>query len=127
MIENTAKGKNWYNQTYDVESSKERKGLSSSSSSSSSWWSSPRLFARDQPHAVEEVGTFCNTVGFAGVNYYDPYWRVQPSPGATDWIDARWSFQVGPGEDFVCELLQDLVDAFAIVEPEFAVREIELG
>lgn len=67
-----------------------------------------------------------NTVGFAGVNYYDPYWREQPSPGATDWIDARGSFQVGPEEDFVCELLRDLVDAFAVVEPNFAVEDVEL-
>lgn len=108
-----------------MESLKERDGLSSSSSSC--WWSSPRLFARDHPHAVEEKTTFCNTVGFAGVNYYDPYWREQPSPGATDWIDARGSFQVGPGGDFACELLQDLVAAFAVVEPEFAVGDVELG
>ena len=118
--QNAAKGSNCYTQKYDVESLKARDGLSSS------WWS-PRLFARDHPHAEEEEGTFCNTVGFAGVNYYDPFWRLQASPGATDWIDARWSFQVGPGGDFACELLQDLVDAFAVVEPEFAVGDIELG
>lgn len=122
--QNAAKDKNCYTQRYDVESLKARDGLSSSSSSS--WWP-PRLFARDRPYAVQEEGTFCNTVGFAGVNYYDPYWRVQASPGATDWIDARWSFHVGPGGDFACELLQDLVDAFAVVEPEFAVGDIELG
>ena len=52
---------------------------------------------------------------------------MQASPGATDWIDARWSFHVGPGGDFACELLQELVDAFAVVEPEFAVGDIELG
>lgn len=68
-----------------------------------------------------------NTVGFAGVNYYDPYWREQPSPGAIDWIDERGSFQLGPGGDFACKLLQDLVDPFAVVEPEFAVGDVELG
>ena len=118
--QNAATGNNCYNKTYDVESLKARDGLSS-------LWS-PRLFARsDHPYAQEVKSTFCNTVGFAGVNYYDPYWRVQASPGATDWIDARWSFHVGPGGDFACELLQDFVDAFAIVEPEFAVEDTKLG
>ena len=106
MAQNTATGKYCYNQTYNVEILKAR---------------------GDHPYPEEEEGTFCNTVGFAGVNYYDPYWRVQASQGATDWIDARRSFNVGPGGDFVCELLQDLVDAFAIVELEFAVGDVELG
>jgi hypothetical protein len=61
------------------------------------------------------------------VNYFNPYWRVQENPGASDWIDARWSFQTGPGGNFLCGLLTDAVDAFALIEPEFAVGDVELG
>lgn len=50
--------------------------------------------------AVLEHATWCNTVGFAGVQYFNPYWRVQPQPSASDWIDARWEFETGPNGDF---------------------------
>lgn len=104
--QSAATGKNCYDQKYNVESLKAR---------------------ADIPLPYPEHATWCNTVGFAGVNYYNPYWRVQQSPGATDWIDARWSFSTGPGGSFTCGLLEGLIDAFAIVAPEFAVGDIELG
>ncbi|KAI9758154.1 MAG: hypothetical protein M4579_003187 [Chaenotheca gracillima] len=116
--QNAATDKNCYDQKYDVESIIKR-------DVSPRWL--PRIFRRDHPHAEQEIETWCNTVGFAGVNYYNPYWRAQPSPGATDYIDAHWTFETGPGGDFVCGLLEGLVDALAIVQPEFAVGDIELG
>ena len=70
---------------------------------------------------------FCNSVSFAAVNYYDPWWRDAPKPGPNDYIYPEFSFQVGPGGTFLCDFLADLVEALAIVEPEFAVEEFELG
>ncbi|KAJ5591554.1 uncharacterized protein N7459_001923 [Penicillium hispanicum] len=70
---------------------------------------------------------FCNTVGFAGVNYYNPWWRLQDKPGSTDFMDVHFSFEKDGGGDFECALLEAAVDAFAVVAPEFAVGDIELG
>jgi hypothetical protein len=65
--------------------------------------------------------------GFAGPHYYNPWWRLQPTPGATDYIDARFDFVKDGSGDFDCEILHDLVDAFAFVMPEFAVADVEIG
>ncbi|KAI1765266.1 hypothetical protein GGR53DRAFT_490503 [Hypoxylon sp. FL1150] len=91
-----------------------------------SWWM-PDLFRRDRLHVTRQQITFCNTVGFAGPHYYSPWWKTA-GPGATDYIDARWEFHGNSGvEDFACSLLEAAVDAFAFVEPEFTVADIELG
>lgn len=86
------------------------------------------LGIRDHPHTIPTDGPmFCNTVGFAGVQYYNRYWRLQENPGATNWIDASWSFHRGPGGDFLCDFLEGLADALIAVAPEFTVGDIELG
>lgn len=38
----------------------------------------------------------------------------------------QYKFHVTQG-DFLCEFLEVLTDALAVVEPEFAVGEVELG
>lgn len=68
----------------------------------------------------------CNAVRFAGVLYYNQFWRDAPEPGPSDY-NAGWTFQVEPGEDFACDFLADLVDALVAIEPEFAVADVELG
>lgn len=87
------------------------------------------LGVRDHPHPepVTDGETMCNTVGFAGVQYYNMFWRQQPKPGSTAWIDASWTFHRAPGGDFGCEFIQGLIDALAVVAPEFAVGDVELG
>ncbi|KAI8944516.1 hypothetical protein F4801DRAFT_594890 [Xylaria longipes] len=112
-----AQGKNCYEQEYSVLELKR---------SESPWWV-PRLFRRDRPFSTTETATWCNTVGFAGPQYYNPWWRLQETPGATDYIDAEWEFHVPPGGDFLCDLLQGFADAFAVIQPEFAVGDIGLG
>lgn len=69
----------------------------------------------------------CNAGAFAGVQYFDPYWRDQPTPGASDYLNAEFSFQVGPGGQFMCDFIEALTDALAVVQPEFAVEDVELG
>lgn len=85
------------------------------------------LEARAGADIHPEQITLCNAVEFAGVNYYSQYWRLAPEPGSTDYIDARWSFEVGPGGQFDCEFLQGLIDSLVVVAPEFAVEDVELG
>ena len=82
---------------------------------------------RDHPYRQSESATWCNAASFAGVQYYDQYWRLQPTPGSTDYIDASWDFQVGPGGAFACEFIHDLIDALGVIQPEFAIEDIELG
>lgn len=116
--------KNCYTSKYDIESWGKRKRT-------------PLALAhrflgmdiRDHPHPIpiNDGPTWCNTVGFAGVQYYNQFWRLQQTAGATDWIDASWSFHAGPGGDFACDFLGDLTDALIVVQPEFAVGDVELG
>ncbi|KAI1781439.1 hypothetical protein F4818DRAFT_436630 [Hypoxylon cercidicola] len=115
--QNAATGKNCYEQTYSVEILKR------------SWLSSwmPGFLRRDHPYPKQEKATWCNTVGFVGPHYYNPWWRLAPNPGATDYIDAHWEFEKPGGGDFDCAILEGLVDAFAFIQPEFAVGDIELG
>ncbi|KAK7981289.1 fungal specific transcription factor domain-containing protein [Apiospora arundinis] len=114
-----AAGKNCYEAHYEIEELKRR------------WWDpSPlvyRLLGRDHPHPEPEKATWCNSVGFAGPHYYNPWWKLQSQPGATDYMDVHFEFHKGSGGDFDCEFLQGLVDAFAFVQPEFAVGDIGLG
>ena len=87
-----------------------------------------RFGRRDTPVTFSEhKARWCNTVGFAGVQYFQPGWRQQRDAGASDWIDARWAFDTGPGGDFECVILEGLVDAFAVLAPEFAIGDIALG
>lgn len=67
------------------------------------------------------------TVGFAGPQYFNPWWKQQARPGATAYIDAHFQFEAGGGGDFLCDILQDAIEAFAVVQPEFLVGDIELG
>lgn len=116
----SASGKNCYSVQYDTEVLKKR--------DDESWVSGmmPSIFKRDHPYPESHHGTFCNMAGFAGVQYYDPWWRLGP-PGPSDHIYVEYSFDSGGGGDFECDLLTDLVDAFAILQPEFAIGDIELG
>lgn len=71
--------------------------------------------------------TLCNSGWFASVLYFSPYWKVAQNPGPSDFIDAAWEFEVGPGGDFGCEFLADLTEELIAIEPEFAVGDIELA
>lgn len=82
---------------------------------------------RDHPYPVEESIELCNTAELAQVNYYSQYWRTAPQPGPTDYIEVQYSFHLPPGGNFLCDFLDFLIDDLAIIEPEFAVGEIELG
>jgi hypothetical protein len=44
----------------------------------------------------------------------------------TNYIYPYLSFAVAPTGDFLCKLLNEIVNAFAVVEPEFAVKDVEL-
>lgn len=81
---------------------------------------------RESAGALEghESATWCNIASFAGVQYYDRYWRLAPNPGSTDYIDASWSFSTGPGGSFACEFIQDLIDALGVIQPEFVGEAI---
>ncbi|KAI9759840.1 MAG: hypothetical protein M4579_002047 [Chaenotheca gracillima] len=123
---NSAQGKNCYDQSYEVESLKKRD--TSSLGRFRDWTASKiGLVERDHPYPQQEHQTMCNVAEFAGVQYYSQFWRLAPEPGATDYIDARWSFHTGPGGDFACDFLEALADALVVVAPEFAVGEVELG
>ncbi|KAF4633340.1 hypothetical protein G7Y89_g4780 [Cudoniella acicularis] len=119
-VQNAATGSNRYSVGYNVEEAKKRDvGFFS--------WFSGLLDERDRPYMARANTTFCQTVGFASVGYYGPYWPIYDMKLPTNYIYPYLSFLVGPGGDFLCELLNEIVDAFAVVEPEFAIGDIELG
>ena len=121
-MESAVGSTNCYTAHYTVEELRKR---------SPSVWSPIRRFLgveeRDHPYPETESATWCNAASFAGVQYYGQFWRLQPTPASTDYIDASWEFQVGPGGDFICGFIEDLVDALGVVEPEFAVEDVQLG
>jgi hypothetical protein len=45
----------------------------------------------------------------------------------TNYIYSHFRFSVAPGGDFLRELLNEIVDVFAVVEPEYVNGDIELG
>ncbi|KAH6669983.1 hypothetical protein B0J14DRAFT_452576, partial [Halenospora varia] len=117
-IQNSASGKNCYDMKYDAEII-EKRGLTA--------WARD-LFGfqmRTRDHATIEHRTMrvCNGAGFAGTSYYGPYWRQAVEPGATNYLAAHLAFHV-VGGDFICEIAQELIDALAIIAPEFTVGEI---
>ena len=69
----------------------------------------------------------CNSGAFAGVQYFNTFWWDQPTLGASDYLNAEFSFQVGSGRQFMCDFVGVLTDALALVQPEFAVEDVELG
>jgi hypothetical protein len=109
---------NCYNQTYEVMQAKRDLPLLSFGS---------KLRGRDHPYLTESQQVLCNSVSFAAVNYYSQYWRVEPQPGASDFIFANWNFQVAPGGDFLCNFLDGLIEGLAVIQPEFTVEGTELG
>jgi hypothetical protein len=113
-VQNAATGSNCYSVEYNVEETKKRDlGLFSQFSG--------LLDERDRPYIARANTTFCQTVGFASVGYYGPYWHIDDVKLPTNYIYPHLRFAVAPDGDFLCELLNEIVDAFAIVEPEFAI------
>ena len=66
-------------------------------------------------------------MGLASVGCYGQYWHVDDVTSPTAWIYPHWEFSKGADDDFFCNLLMDLVNAFAVFAPEFAIGDIELG
>ncbi|KAJ5168164.1 uncharacterized protein N7482_003758 [Penicillium canariense] len=119
---NAASGKNCYKVDYDTEEYRKRDDTSRWAKWLPSFVKRGDIMPPDRHTDV----TFCNTVGFAGVNYYNPWWREHDA-GASDYLDVNYSFDSNGGGAFACEMLEAMVDSLAIVAPEFAVGDIELG
>jgi hypothetical protein len=119
-----ATGKNCYNATYFVEPLSDKRDLGFLG------WSISRFFKRaDRPAPISETKSIrmCSTNWFAAANYYNIFWHTDDVTSPSAWINADYKFQAAiPGGDFLCELIDDLIDAFALIEPEFAVEDIEL-
>jgi len=43
------------------------------------------------------------------------------------WIESEWSFKASADAKFDCEFLGKLIDELAVITPEFAAGELELG
>lgn len=61
------------------------------------------------------------------MNSYNEYWRLAPEPDPTNYIYANWQFAVGPGGEFACEFLADLIDALIVVVSEFTIEDTSLS
>ncbi len=66
------------------------------------------------------------TSGFSGPHYYNPYWKLQSEPGATDYMDVHFQFHEKGGGDFDCAILEGAAGALAFLGPEFAIGDIGL-
>ncbi len=123
-----ATGKNCYQDSLYIENGKFKRTYDAFRDSLDSFL--PRsLHRRDGGPAqpIPEQVTWCNTVSFAGVQYFGEFARLASTLGATDYLDAHWDFHVSSGDTFDCAFLGELIDAFAVVAPEFAEADIALG
>ncbi|KAI4193866.1 MAG: hypothetical protein LQ350_008114 [Teloschistes chrysophthalmus] len=99
------------------------------------WWHNSANLAkralglkiRDHPVLEHEQKTLYRAVDFAGAHYYSPFINVNNIDKGTDYIDVAYSFQAGASADVNCDFIEALVDGLAIIAPEFAVEDIELG
>lgn len=78
------------------------------------------------PPPAPEKQHWCNAAAFAGVQYYGEFASLAQTFGATDYMDARWEFHVASGDNFDCAFVGELIDAMAIMAPEFAIADIRL-
>ncbi|KAG8527934.1 uncharacterized protein KY384_006850 [Bacidia gigantensis] len=97
------------------------------------WWHAPANLAaralgiRDHPYPESESMTLYRAVDFAGAHYYSPFINVNNVDKGTDYIDVDYSFKAGSGAELICDFLNAMIDGLAVVAPEFAVGDIELG
>jgi hypothetical protein len=119
-----ATGNNCYNAIYEVEAFPDKRDLGFLG------WPISRFFKRvDIPAPIMEIKSIrmCNTNWFAEANYYNIFWHTDDVTSPSAWINADYKFQASaPGGDFLCKLIDELIDAFVLIEPEFAVEDIEL-
>ncbi|KAI0157918.1 hypothetical protein GGR52DRAFT_586712 [Hypoxylon sp. FL1284] len=115
--QNAATGKNCYKQDYDISQIIPR-----------SWTSWLPGFMRRGDIMPPQQGsdTWCNTVGFSGPHYYNPWWSLQAEPGASDYMDVHFEFHEDGGGDFDCAILEGAAGALAFLGPEFAIGDIGL-
>ena len=85
------------------------------------------LTTRDHPFPEPEQKTLYRAIDFAGAHYYSPFINVNNIDKGTDYIDVDFSFQAGAGADLICDFVEALIDGLAVIAPEFAVEDIELG
>ena len=76
---------------------------------------------------ITEHVTWCNTVSFAGIQYFGEYARLADALAPTDYLDVGWTFHEDSGDEFDCEFLGGLVDSLAVIAPEFTVEDVALG
>ncbi len=67
------------------------------------------------PENTPEKMQLCNAAGFAGVQYYSPFWRTAENPGSTDWIDAEWEFKVGMDGLLQFDFIAGLIEALGAI------------
>ncbi|KAF8848001.1 hypothetical protein BDZ45DRAFT_777977 [Acephala macrosclerotiorum] len=98
-IQVSATSSNCFNMTYNVEQLKRRDGLLG-------WVDDalriPRnllgfrgleyLNPRDRPYESKETITMCNGAYFHTADYNNPYWRMAPEPGLSDFMNALFTF-----------------------------------
>ena len=76
--------------------------------------------------AIEHV-TWCNTVSFAGIQYFGEYARLASALAPTDYLDVGWTFHEDSGGEFDCEFIGVLIDSLAVIAPEFTIEDVALG
>ncbi|KAI0010802.1 hypothetical protein F4779DRAFT_638430 [Xylariaceae sp. FL0662B] len=119
--QHAATGKNCYEQKYEI---------SQLTPSRRSWMPSwlPEFMRRgDIQPPRQGKATWCNTVGFSGPHYYNPYWKLQSEPGATDYMDVHFQFHEKSGGEFDCAILEGAAGALAFLGPEFAIGDVGLA
>ena len=86
----------------------------------------PSVVRRGGP--IEEIdhATWCSTFEFAGVNYFNPYWRYQSEPGIINWLYVHLNFKIPPENKIFCDVMEAATAVFAPLVPEYVGTDVVL-
>ncbi|QIW98705.1 hypothetical protein AMS68_004223 [Peltaster fructicola] len=115
---------NCWNETYKILTKRDLLGIEAPFNLSAAGQTG--LVGRDHPYTEDYELQLCHMASVAQVNYYNRFWRLAPEPGPTDYILAEYNFRVSESP-FFCDFIEALVAGLTVIEPEFAVEDVELG
>jgi len=88
----------------------------------------PSMFPRDGvPALYQETVTWCSTLEYAEINYYDANWRSHPNAGPDAGLKVNLNFHASdPGTAVLCDFAEAAVALLTVVAPEILPADIAL-
>lgn len=87
----------------------------------------PKIFSRiigpEEP--IPEHETWCSTLQYAEINYYDANWRSHPEAGPDAGLKVNLNFHASdPGSTLLCDFAEAAVGLLTVIAPELLPEEV---